>query len=171
MGHGIGQGQPGTNPDRRHPVNAREAVLGVVRTNDGHVGAGVGTDTNDVVDAEAKNPAKGIKGHPGPQARITRMGVGQKSLETRRDPFDRDANPLAGKEDCRVLGIGLDLRTETAADMRGQHPQRFWRNSEHLFRKDFPDNHDALCTGDQGQSLCLRIPTGECGARLQCASC
>ena len=62
MRHGIGQGQAGTNPDRRHPVNAREAVLGVVRTNDGHVGAGVGTDTNDVVDAEAKNPAKGIKG-------------------------------------------------------------------------------------------------------------
>ncbi len=126
---------------------------------------GVGADAGEIVDLESRDGA--VAGHADLRldAVVARMDVGDEALEAIGDELDRAAQQLRQRRRRHLVGIGVHLDAERAADVLGQHPHLVLGEPEMLGEQVL---HHVRRLGAlvDGEALLARIPVGDDGARL-----
>jgi hypothetical protein len=163
---GVGEHHFDADVDRRNGVDARQAVLRVHGREDGGKGRGVGTDPDIGAHAQAEKLAAFVKRKLTLEHTVAAVGVGEKALQPRRTPLHRSRDPSCRKHQRGVVGIGLDLHAESAADVIGEDADLVRRDIEYTLGQHLAYDRDALSRRDERVALRLRVETCNGGARL-----
>ena len=126
---------------------------------------GVGADAREIVDLERGDGAGAGYSDLGLDAVIAGMDVGDEALQAIGDELDGAAQQLRQRRRRHLVGIGVDLDAERAADVLGQHAHLVLGQPEVLGEQVL---HHVRRLGAlmDGEALLSRIPVGDDGARL-----
>src|SRR5262249_60111518 len=83
------------------------------------------------VQAQAGDGAMLIERELASEPMVARLGVGDEALGSARGPLDRTPEAARRPGERDVLGVGLDLRAEAAADVTGDAAHAVARDAEH----------------------------------------
>jgi len=133
--------------DRGNAIDARQAVLRIVRRDDRDVGGRVRADPDERAKAKGEEATGVIQREFSIQQAVTAVRVGQEALEPGCAPADRSTASACREEQRRILGIGLHLHAESAADIVRQDPDGIGFDAEHRPGQDLADYGYALGAG------------------------
>ena len=163
--HGVGEGALEPEMDRRDGVDPGHHPLHVEDDRHRHAGRDVGAEVLDGVHAQAGDAAILIERELASEPMVARLSVGDEALGSARGPLDRAPETASRPGERDVLGIGLDLRAEAAADVTGDAAHAIARDAEDA-REVGRELMHALQRGVDRVASGGGVPGGEGRARL-----
>ena len=152
--------------DRRDVVLARQqrrVQIGRHRAGEGRqIGAEIGLSLH----PHRQDLAFVVKGELRMGEMVTAVRVAQERLGAIGHPLHRPADLLRRPDADRLLGIDEDLRAETAADIRRDHPQLVLGCDADEGRQHQPGHMRVLAGGIERERLGAAVIVADCGARL-----
>ena len=125
----------------------------------------IGADAGEVVDLPGGDGAGAGDADPRFDAMVAGMNVGDEALQAVGDELDGTPQQLCQRRGRHLVGIGVDLDAERAADILGEHADLVLLEPEMLGEQVL---HHVGRLGPlvDGEALLARIPVGDDGARL-----
>jgi len=152
--------------DRRDLVQLGKHRRVEKRWNTGPERAQIGTDIGNRIDLEAEYFAIVIERHAAGRGVVARMGIDNHVFDPRRDPLDRPADQTRCPEQRRFLGIVIDLLSETAADIGGDHANALLGDKERAFGEPLANHVRVLGRRPERVALVHHVVLPDNGARL-----
>ena len=122
-------------------------------------------DAGQIVDLERGDGAVVLHADLRLDAMIAGVDVGDEALEPVGDEFDRPPQQLRQRHRRHLVGIGVHLDAERAADVLGEHAHLMLFETEVLGEQVLHHVRRLRALID-GEALLARIPVGDDGARL-----
>ncbi len=125
----------------------------------------IGADAGEVVDLESGNGAVVLDADPGLDAVVAGMDVGDKTFDPVGDEFHRALEQFRQRHRRHLVGIGVHLDAERAADILGEHAHLVLRQAEMLGKQVLHHVRRLRAVIDR-HFLLAGVPVGDHGARL-----